>query len=104
MDPLTAIAAEYASALGAHEMGKPETDSKMCSLFTEDATWIDPVGGEQDAFVGHEGIKKLFSAIPNVLSCEVKEVFYTASEKIFLVKYEVKLEGQPEGAPPAVLL
>ena len=68
MDAVDALAEQYGSGLTGHGIDGSGADDAIIALFAEGATWIDPVGGEQDPYVGVEGIKKLLGQIPKVVS------------------------------------
>merc|ERR1712187_68795 len=91
-----ALAKDYCSAL----TSLPSTDAVIANFVVDGdnpPSWTDPVGSDAPPYVGVDGIKDLLSKIPKVESSELLEVFYSASPKIFAVKYDVVMQGETRG-------
>eukprot|EP00942_MAST-04A_sp_MAST-4A-sp1_P012547 g12547.t1 len=96
MDEMDKFAQTYLDAYSYPIIQQTNRTDAFLALFENDgdeAIWIDPVGGTQPPWTGRSGITKLFSGIPKVTSSNLKEIYYTASSKIFLIKYEIVMVG-----------
>eukprot|EP00931_Biecheleriopsis_adriatica_P118950 TRINITY_DN9424_c0_g1_i7.p1 TRINITY_DN9424_c0_g1~~TRINITY_DN9424_c0_g1_i7.p1 ORF type:complete len:180 (-),score=30.24 TRINITY_DN9424_c0_g1_i7:557-1042(-) len=80
MAKVDAFANDYTNAF----KSVPSDTGALVALFTKDASWTDPVGGEDPPYVGTDAIKELLGKIPQVVSVNLQEVIYTPSPKIFL--------------------
>merc|ERR1712113_198410 len=87
-DAIDLFAQAYADALWHHD------NDDLLNLFanTGEASWIDPVG--TPAHVGRDKIAERISKLPDMDFVKVKEVFYTVSNKIFMVTVEVKFKNK----------
>jgi len=92
-ESVDAFVEKYADALYNH--GKEDGKALVQLFGSGDVEWTDPVGKPPN--VGLDGIKERIKHMPDMEYVKVKEIFYTKTEKVFLVKVEIKFsdKGQP---------